>query len=595
MKRLRLTRLAALVLVLALLLALPAAALSVQQTRELLREHYVDIIPEQVLDQPTVKGILRALGDPYTEYLDPQQYTRFLAEMADDTIVGIGISVPAERDPGEGLLIWEVYDNSPAQAGGLLPGDVIVAVDHVDILDLELETAMELIRGKAGTRVQITYLRDGQRASVELTRDTVTIPSTTGQLLDGGVGYLDCTTWGEETVGHFRDLITAMDDDVGCWLIDLRDNGGGLAEAAAQTAGLFCGRQGIFYLRGRDSSGQSEDGYAYQFYTSRYNALTDKPVVILVDGGTASSSESFAAAMRDLDRAVVVGERTYGKGVAQGILDASAYPDYFPDGDCLKVTTARFYSSLGNTTDTIGVLPDFLITDGQSQQVAIGLATLFAEDPDSWREVTEHLQSQIIQDVDLPDLDQSPYAWSIAALASYDMLHGRDDGLFHGTDTLTRAELAQMLANLLHCPVPEDVDLYRDVPSDAWYAPAVAAISAQGLMEGIGGGYFSPGTTLTHQELITVVGRLGRWLNDDLDLPVRRSDAHTWDLQLLRDYADWAKSSAWLLSCYLENGNGRLINLLWDAPEDIEPNSPATREEAADAIYSLLTYLNLLP
>lgn len=582
-----------LLLVLALLAA-PASALTVEQTRQLLEEYYVDPVDESILSLPTTQQMLDALGDPYTEYLTAEEYRDFLDSMSDTSLVGIGVSVPAQLTAQDPFTLLEVFEGGPADTGGLVPGDVIVAVDHVDVQGMEPDEIIARIRGQEGSAVSITYLRDGLRRTVTLQRETVYVPATTGKLLEGGVCYIQCTTWGEETLGHFHQIMGKYAKEAQCWVIDLRNNPGGLTDAAADVAGLFCGAGDMLYLRARTQDPDSPDGYSYDFYTSRSVPATTKPVVVLVNEYSASSSEAFAAALRDYGVGVIVGSRTYGKGVAQGVFDESVYPEYF-DGDCLKLTIARFYSPAGSTSDTLGVIPDFWVEDPVSaENLAFNLAAAFAQDPDTWRQTRNKVAALFVADAQFGDaLDDSYESRAINILHAYGLVSGKDDGLFHASDTLTRAELAQMLANALRCVVPEDGAAFADVAADAWYSGAVAAMAAQGMMEGTGEDRFSPDRVLTRQELFTVLGRLGRWLNDDLDLAVRQAEPSDWDLRVLSDYAPWARPSVWLLSCALEDQSGT-VNLLWDDPEAIDPTAPATRGEAAQVLYSMLSDLAIL-
>lgn len=576
---------------LALVLALsPAQALTVEQARTLLRENYVDPIDQAVLDLPTVPAILEALGDPYTEYFTPQAYTDFLASMEDTAMGGIGVTA-AMTD--QGMLVDEVADGSPSQRAGIRPGDLLVAVDGQSILGLEQNEAAARIRGPEGSTARITYLRQGREHTVTLTRATIILPATTGALLEGGVGYIDCDTWGEDTLGHFRELMDQMGAQANCWLIDLRFNTGGLSDAAADVAGLFCGPGNKLSLRLRDEDPAGD--YVYYTYDTQVEAATDKPVVLLVDGYTASASEAFAAALRDYDRAVIVGSRTFGKGVAQGVWDRDSDPDYFPDGDSLKITVARFYSPVGNTNHIVGVMPDLLVDDSQTEAVGYDLAKLLAQAGEGWPLAAQLVVQQRLADGPFfSDVTDDTYQLSVDTLALYGLVSGKGDGLFHPQDTLTRAELAQLLQNALGYLAQNDA-AFDDVAADAWYAPAVAAMDDLGLMTGVGQDSFAPQRALTRQELFTVLGRLGRWLNDDLDFALRGADQAQLDLRVLRDYAPWARESVWLLSCALEDGEGGLINLLWDDPDQIDPTTPATRGEAALGLYSLLYYLDILP
>lgn len=636
-----LKRLTALFLTLALL-ALPASALTLDQARELLAKNYVDPVPQSVLDKPTIQEMLGALGDPYTEYLTAPEYAEFLASMADSTLVGIGVVTTVQPD---GLLIEQVLDDSPAQRGGLLPGDVIVAVDDRSVAGLSAQEANALIQGEADTQVSITYLRSNLRHTIRLTRQALVIPATDGAVLEGGVGYISCATWGEETPGHFRDLIGEMDGQVSCWLVDLRGNTGGYTQAAADVAGLFCGAGDMIYLRLRDPSGGEADPYAYDIYTSRAPSMTQKPLVILVDGFTASASEAFCSAIRDYGRGVVVGSRTFGKGVAQGIWD-DRYPNgdiagYFQEGDAFKITISRFFSPAGNTTDTLGVMPEFLVDDELSADVGWLLASgVSGEGEDflsfpgeltalgrcqvsldhlkeeGWKEVYDALLASLPQGTQLylngkettrgelerryglaqsgdpfPDWRDSQSPYGLASLKTYGLIHGKDDGLYHPQDGLTRAELCQMLYNALNCQSAGEDAPFSDVAADAWYAEAVNAMWNRGLLQGVGDGRFDPEGPLDCQQLITIMARLARWLNDDVDFEARSATAEDMDYWTLMDYDAWAVPSAWLLG-YVGPEDA---NLLWADVEDVTPTAPATRDQAAILLYQLFYYLDILP
>lgn len=636
-----LKRLTALFLTLALLI-LPASALTLDQARELLETYYVDPVPQSVLDKPTIQEMLEALGDPYTEYLSPSEFADFLASMDDATLVGIGVVTTVQPD---GLLIDQVLENSPASTSGLQEGDLIVAVDGRSIAGLGAQEATALIQGEPDTQVSITYRRDRQRRTIRLTRKTLVIPATDGDVLDGRVGYIDCDTWGEETPGHFRELIGEMEEQVSCWLVDLRGNTGGYTQAAADVAGLFCGAGDMISLRLRNDSTDSASPYAYDVYSSQGPVLTRKPLVILVDGYTASASEAFCSAIRDYGRGVIVGSRTFGKGVAQGLWSSdpadSPTSAYFQDGDALKITIARFFSPAGNTTDTLGVMPDLLVDDSLTAAVGWLLAagvggegedwlsipcgltqtgicqiSLDRLEEEGWKEVYDALLCALPLDAQLSlngqpttrnelerryglaqsgapfsDWRDSQRPFDLSVLKTYGLIRGKDDGRFHPQDGLTRAELCQMLYNALNCGSTGGDSAFTDVSADAWYADAVNAMWSRGLLQGVGDGRFDPEGALDCQQLITIMARLARWLNDDLDYWARSATAENMDYWTLMDYDDWAVSSAWLLGYVGPND----VNLLWADVEDVVPTAPATRDQAAILLYNLFYYLDILP
>lgn len=625
---------AALGLALALLTAPAAQALTPEQCAQLLQEVYIDAVPQSVLDQPTVEAMVEALGDPYTTYFTAEEYKAFTATMSDTSLVGIGVVYSLTE---EGILVDRALEGSPAQAAGLQGGDYILAVDGKSVQGLELSAVSSMIQGEEGTPVRITYRREGRERTVTLTRALVVVPATTSELRDGHIGYISCTTFGGETVGHFKEAIEAYGDRATVWIVDLRSNTGGLTVAATDAAGLFTGAGNMLYLR--DGSGQ------YGVFSYDERPATLYPVIVLVDEYTASASEIFASAIRDRGSGIVIGSRTFGKGVAQSVIDQTHLPDYFPDGDAIKITSSRFFSPMGNTTDQIGVIPDLLVEPELVEDVAHLLSapspvgptegTLRVDlfwrwfvdlkeakaRPEAFQALLEALPQgkklwlgtdtvnwrlsdleEVIQETGadytregFPDMEEGEYAQALDILKTFELVRGKDDGQFHPQDTLTRAELCQMLANALNCKGSDAPSPFSDVAQDAWYREAVTAMSAMGLVEGAGDGTFRPEDTLDHQQLITILARLGRWLNMGLYSLAEEVGEDTVDVVGLMDYASWAKPGAWLMSYSQTNYFGQPISLLWASAHDIDPTAPATRAEAAYSLYRLLSFTEILP
>ena len=382
-------------------------------------------------------------------------------------------------------------------------------------------------------------------------------------------------------------------------------------------------------------------------YTRRSSALTNKPMILLVNGESASASELFASGVRDTERGIIVGSRTYGKGVAQAVLDESSDPAYF-DGDCLKVTTARFYAAGGSTTDRVGVIPTLLVDDGYTQAVAEALVggspetsylcvipgtEPFYIDPDTPDDVMAQLLSALPPQVMVfsnggvaggnfdpctpaqaaeklglsyesrwfTDVADSPYAGAINAMGVYQLLNGTAPGRFSPKDKLTRAQLCVMLARVLNV-TSAGSSRFSDVDPDAWYADSVNAMAELGLVDGVGGGRFSPEGALTQEEFLTIMGRMARFLNFALDdygeamedpaaqLPVGMRLA-------LAPFSDWARSNVAVLAWGLEDAlYGKETMLYTDSGlQDIVPSAPVLREEAAAQMYKILSSLDILP
>lgn len=618
----------------AVLLLGSASALTVEDTLDLLEQYYVNKLPAAAYQAETVEQVIQAVGDPYTYYMDAESYQAFNSSVEGESKVGIGVAI-TYKDTG--IAIDRIIPGGAAEEAGLEAGDTIVAVDGVSCVPSR-EGDVTRITGSEGTQVTLEVLRaDGSRRTLTLTRRSFTVPTTTAGLLENGFGVLECDSFSSNTAQLFSDAMARFDGQAELWLVDLRGNTGGLASSAVETAGIFAG-QGIFlYLR-------SADGVYYP-YLCFDAALTDRPAVVLTDRLTASASEIFAAAMRDYSAGVMVGGRTYGKGVAQRVLDASTHPELF-DGDALKVTSYRFYSGQTNTTDGVGVLPTLLVKDAAAEGVALllrahepgqpegwlrlelnglhfyvdaagakedeegqaALAALFAAlPPDVPTEISEdgvwtaYSVPQAAAALGLTytsrwfkDVDGSPYADELNALATYRLLRGAGSKTYQPRRTLTRAELCAMVCYLLNHTASAPAS-FSDVPEDSWYAPYVAEMAELGLMKGKGNGKFDPDGPVTQQELVTVLGRLANFLNANCRELLGSVTEQQLSDDALASYAGWAKRYAWLLgSGYRDNVDESVSALFFTAPEEAAPQSPVTRGEAGASLYCLLTGLGVL-
>lgn len=633
MNKIVLRRAGAAVLALSLL-ALPTQALTVEQARTLLEDYYIDPVSPEVLNQPTIEAMLKALGDPYTQYFTAEEYAQFLASMEDSNIVGVGIVATACE---EGLLLSEVLDNSPAQAGGLQAGDILTQVDDNHTAGVPLDTITTWIQGKEGTEVTLHYLRDGEAHSVTLTRTPIVIPATDTTLVDGHIGLITCTTFGSDTARHMKEGLTEYAEQADHWIVDLRSNGGGLTQAAVDSVGLFAGAKTVGYLR--DGEGE------YYIYKSTGEAQTQQPLLILSDSYTASSSELFSKTTGDLGCGIVIGERTYGKGVAQMLMDESSFPDYFADGSAMKITTDRFFSASGATNDVVGVIPDLLVPADLADEVARllsagapegdtagyyrvdlkeswyidsslaaqpewadALSALLSALPatakvwqgaggEEWTAVSPETLAQktgvTIEDRSFTDTQDSPYDLAIDLLATYGMVSGIGGGSFDPEGTLTRAQLCSLLAQALNCHMPEGESAFSDVPMDSWYGPAVNALAKMGLVSGLGDGTFRPDQGVDHEQFFSIMGRLAQYLNLTFYEEIKEAPEEV--QPGLEGYSDWAQDEVWLLSMSQKGYLGNNLNLLWDAPEDIAPQDVTTREEAAALLYQVLLYTEVLP
>lgn len=613
---------------------LPARAITVEQMRALLEECYVDEVPSAALEQETVEATVAALGDPYSVYLTPEELEAYLDTDVDQRVVGIGVSV---RQVEKGAEVLYVQEGGPAEEAGLEPGDVLVSVDGVSLAGRTLNETAALIQGEEGSSLTLTYRRGERRRTVRVTRRAVVMSATRGALLEGCLGYIQCDEFGSDTAGHFRDLMAQMDGKAKAWVIDLRGNPGGTVGALSEVGSLFAG-PGAYILM-RDKSGE------YEAYGLDREAVTDKPVVILTDERSASASEALTAALRDYGRATVIGARTFGKGIAQDILWGEQYPEYFTDGDGIKLTTARFFSPSGNTNDSLGVIPDLIVDADLALEVVKLLAPTWSEEKTeepllfslhgTWYTVElsglekdgrgrallktlldalpNHeavvLDGSFVDPAEVYaalDLENGRHTFADGddgtvcdgeiydALYTYRLMAGQGDGLFHPADPLTRGEFCQLIAVALQCYVPPNTAPFADVAEDAWYTPAVTALYNRGMVKGDGNGLFHPEEAVSHQEFFVMMGRLLAWLNSDAYDALEAAGEEELSLRILRGYDSWAKAQTWLLSCGAENVKGGTVNLLWEEPDLIDPRTATTRDEAAAVLYQMLAYLGIL-
>lgn len=630
MKRI-ICRLAAAVLALTTL-TLSASALSVDEALELLDVYYLRDIPAQAYQAEDLDELFSVLGDPYTYYMTGEQYQSFLTAVDGSAdVVGIGVAI---QYTSQGILVTEVLKGGGALDAGVLPGDLIVAVDGVSCVPAG-EAHRDLMVGEEGTSVTITVLRDGETRDCTITRRLIHIPNTEFDLLDGHIGYVTCASFGEDTGSLFTEYLTQHDSQTDCWIVDLRGNSGGYTTSAVEAAGGFAGPGNYLYLR------EHNGGVSYYFYTAA--DLTDHPAIVLLNANSASASEALAADIRDTGTGISVGTRSYGKGVAQIVCDGSTHSGYF-DTDALKITAYRFYSTMGNTTDQVGVIPTLLVPDEYAQEIALALcapsggaaegrlrlelagqtftlmpdqvspealSALFSALPPTarlqlgsgWAEWTDATPAQAAQQWNVSytsrwfsDVGASPYADEINTLGVYSLIKGTGGKNFTPQKQLTRAQACVMLARVLNLSY-SGAQRFSDVPDGVWYSDGINAMAELGLVKGVGGGRFRPDGPLTQQEFFTILGRVARFLNFAIDSYAQEETDSGVLSQLpeLASFASWARPSvaalAWGPQIALGREDASMLHLELDA---LTPSAPVLREEAAACICRMLWATGIL-
>jgi carboxyl-terminal processing protease len=323
---------------------------------QLVHDQYVDQpVDDEKLMQGAIRGMLDSLGDKHTSYMDPDLYRQANLPLQEE-YEGIGAFVDTS---GAYLKIISPMPDSPAEKGGLKPGDLVTAVDGKDMTGIDGNIVLRSILGPAGTRVRLTIKREGvaDLFDVELVRAKIIVQSVTGKMLDNKIAYVQISTFAENTRAELRrTLQSLMDQDPAGLIIDLRNNGGGFLKTAIEVGSEFIDQGVLMY----EVYG---DGKRDEYKALGKGLATKIPMVVLVNEGSASASEIVAGAIQDYNRAPLVGVTTYGKGSVQ------IWTALSNNEGAIRVTVARWLTPNERQINEIGLKPDYevKITDEDIQ------------------------------------------------------------------------------------------------------------------------------------------------------------------------------------------------------------------------------------
>jgi carboxyl-terminal processing protease len=317
------------------------------------RLNYVDPVSETRLLDDALRGMVGDL-DPYSSYLSPEEFQR-QDDSASGQYGGIGITLDI-RD--QRLVVKDLVEDGPAWQGGVKRGDLILEVNDQPVKGHPLVESMNALLGAPGTTVTVQFQSgDYPPRDVELTREYIVMPSAEGELLQGDIALIRLMQFNKRTADEVRDTLelvaAAAGGSLAGVILDLRDNPGGLVGGATLVADGFLEEGLVVYTRGRYPGSQLE------YYAEPGEWISAVPLVILVNGVSASASEILAGALQDHGRALVVGSETYGKGTVQSVLQLR-------NGSGLKLTTARYYTPAGRSFDRTGITPDVVLDDAQA-------------------------------------------------------------------------------------------------------------------------------------------------------------------------------------------------------------------------------------
>lgn len=301
-----------------------------------------------------IREMLGKLKDPYTRFMNPEEFKNMQIDTSGE-LTGVGIQISADEKTGR-LVVISPIENTPAAEAGILAQDLIIKIDGTDTKGMDVNDAVELIRGEQGSQVTLTIERNGKMQDYDIVREKIEIHPVKASIRDtelGKVGYIRLTTFNEYAARDMQKVIKEQEQaNVVGYVLDLRSNPGGLLYASIDIARMWIDQGTIVSTVDRKGISDRE--------SATNKALTDKPLVVLVDGGSASASEILSGALKDNKRATLLGTKTFGKGLVQSVRRLG-------DGSGLAVTIAKYLTPNGTDINKAGIPPDVVLKLDESQ------------------------------------------------------------------------------------------------------------------------------------------------------------------------------------------------------------------------------------
>lgn len=317
----------------------------------ILQQKFDGDIDPQKQSEGAVAGSVAALGDPYTIYLDEKSNQELSNDLKGE-LSGIGVEVGQKNGK---LTVIAPIDGTPAAKAGIRSGDYIAAIDGVDSRSLTVDEAVSKIRGEKGTKVKLTIVRGSEQPKeIEITRDLINVPSVSYEMKPGNVGYIKIRRFGDDTSAMVRSAASTLKSQgAKSVVIDVRDNPGGYLQTSVDVASQFMSEGVVVEERSKHTKDKTINAQSG-------GLMTEIPVIMLINNGSASASEILAGALKDNKRATLVGEKTYGKGSVQEVVCLSGSSLFGSDckGAALKVTVAHWYTPDGVNISKEGIRPD---------------------------------------------------------------------------------------------------------------------------------------------------------------------------------------------------------------------------------------------
>lgn len=316
----------------------------ITEIETLVQKYYLNEIDTEQVENYLYKGMIAGLDDAYAAYYTKEEYQSMM-DSTNGSYYGIGVEMSQNMTTGI-ITITRVFEGSPAEEAGLLPGDVIYKVQDTEVTGEDLTKVVSMVKGAEGTTVPISVAREGESdyLTFDVERRTIEIATVEHRMLDGNIGYISIASFDDVTVNQF---LTALEDlenqGETALIIDLRNNGGGLVSSAGSILDRLLPEGLIVYTEDKYGNREELKSDAENYF--------DKPLAVLVNGNSASASEIFAGAIKDYGIGTLVGTQTFGKGIVQKV-----YP--LSDGTAVKLTVSKYYTPKGNNIHGIGISPD---------------------------------------------------------------------------------------------------------------------------------------------------------------------------------------------------------------------------------------------
>ncbi len=324
------------------------------------KANYVQPVTDQKLVEGAIKGMLASL-DPHSGYLDAKEYREMMVETRGE-FGGLGMQVTMEN---QAVKIISPIDDTPAANAGIKPGDLILAIDGAPVSEMTLSEAVEKLRGAIGSSVKLTMRREGATPfDLTLTRAEIKVEPVKFHLEGADIGYIRIATFSERASSSLEQAVKTMrqqaNGNLAGIVLDLRNDPGGLLDQAVAVSNDFLDQGGIVSIKGR----QPQDNRRYDAQPN-HDLARGLPVVVLINGGSASASEIVAGALHDDHRAVLLGTRSFGKGSVQTVLPVQE------SGGAIRLTTALYYTPSGRSIQDIGIEPDLVVEPAKIEKVAV--------------------------------------------------------------------------------------------------------------------------------------------------------------------------------------------------------------------------------